>query len=102
MTEVKMIKQEIKEIKEDNSTDINEHNITEIINLKEHSRPMVDLPSLVEEDINILLLHYPCNGKAENITGHCNTRNDFLTCNFKKRKAIYKPKIIACIPGKFS
>ena len=102
VTEVKMIKQEIKEIKEDNSTDINEHNITEIINLKEHSRPMVDLPSLVEEDINILLLHYPCNGKAENITGHCNTRNDFLTCNFKKRKAIYKPKIIACIPGKFS
>ena len=42
-----MIKQEIKE---DNSTDINEQNITEIINLKEHSKPMTDPPSL-EEDI---------------------------------------------------
>ena len=43
-----MIKQEIKE---DNSTDINENNIAEIINLKEHSKPMTDPPSLVEEDI---------------------------------------------------
>ena len=42
MTEAKTIKQEIREIKEDNSTDINEHNITEIINLKEHSKPMID------------------------------------------------------------
>ena len=50
MTEAKMIKQEIKEIKEDNSTDINEQNIVEIINLKEHSKPMIDPPSL-EEDI---------------------------------------------------
>ena len=50
MTEAKTIKQEIREIKEDNSTDINEHNITEIINLKEHSKPMIDPPSL-EEDI---------------------------------------------------
>ena len=47
MTEAKTIKQEIKE---NNSTDINEHNITEIINLKEHSKPMTDPPSL-EEDI---------------------------------------------------
>ena len=51
MTEAKMIKREIKEIKEDNSTDINENNIAEIINLKEHSKPMTDPPSLVEEDI---------------------------------------------------
>ena len=43
-----MIKQEIKE---DNSTDINEHNIAEIINLKEHSKSMTDPPSLEEEDI---------------------------------------------------
>ena len=42
MTEAKMVKQEIKEIKEDNSTDINEQNIAEIINLKEHSKPMID------------------------------------------------------------
>ena len=51
VTEAKMIKREIKEIKEDNSTDINENNIAEIINLKEHSKPMTDPPSLVEEDI---------------------------------------------------
>ena len=43
-----MIKQEIKE---DNSTDINEHNIAKIINFKEHSKSMTDPPSLVEEDI---------------------------------------------------
>ena len=34
MTEVKMVKQEIKEIKEDNFTDINEQNIVEIVNLQ--------------------------------------------------------------------
>ena len=50
MTKAKTIKQEIREIKEDNSTDINEHNIIEIVNLKEHSKPMIDPPSL-EEDI---------------------------------------------------
>ena len=47
MTELIMIKQEIKE---DNSIDINEQNIAELINLKEHSKPMIDPPSL-EEDI---------------------------------------------------
>ena len=41
LTEVKMIKQEIKE---DNSPDINEQNIAEIINLKELSKPMIDPP----------------------------------------------------------
>ena len=44
MTEAKMIKQEIKEIKEDNSTDIDEQNIVEIIILKEFSKPMIDPP----------------------------------------------------------
>ena len=39
MTEAKIVKQEIKE---DNSTDIDEQNITEIINLKEFSNPMID------------------------------------------------------------
>ena len=34
-----MVKQEIKDIKEDNSTEINEQNIAEIINLKEFSNP---------------------------------------------------------------
>ena len=33
VTEVKMVKHEIKEIKEDNYTDINEQNIAEIVNL---------------------------------------------------------------------
>ena len=36
MAEAKMVKQEIKDIKEDNSTYINKQNIVEIINLKEH------------------------------------------------------------------
>ena len=42
MTEAKIVKQEIKEIKEDNSIDIDEQNIAEIINLKELS--MIDPP----------------------------------------------------------
>ena len=46
MTKAKMIKQEIKE---DNSTNINKQNITEIINLKEYSKPMIDPPSLGED-----------------------------------------------------
>ena len=45
-----MVKQEIKDIKEDNSTNINEQNIVELINLKELSTPMIDLSSL-EDDI---------------------------------------------------
>ncbi|KAK9997115.1 hypothetical protein SO802_021801 [Lithocarpus litseifolius] len=44
MTRVKMIKQEIEEIKEDNSTDINEQNITEIVNLKDFPKPLTDFP----------------------------------------------------------
>ena len=43
-----MVKQEIKE---DNSTDINEQNIVEIINLKEFSKPMIDPPPL-EKDVS--------------------------------------------------
>ena len=43
MTEAKMVKQEIKE---DNSTDIDEQNIAEIVNLKELSKPMIDPRSL--------------------------------------------------------
>ena len=39
MTETKMVKQEIKG---DNSIDIDEQNIAEIINLKEFSNPMTD------------------------------------------------------------
>ena len=42
MTEATMVKQEIKEIKGDNSIDIDEQNIAEIINLKEFSNPMID------------------------------------------------------------
>ena len=44
MIDAKMVKQEIREIKKDSSTDINEQNIIEIINLKEHSKPMTDPP----------------------------------------------------------
>ena len=49
MTEAKIVKQEIKE---DNSTDIDEQNITEIINLKEFSNPMIDTPSLEKDALN--------------------------------------------------
>ena len=52
MTEAKMIKQEIKDIKEDNSIDINEQNIAEIINLKEFSKPMTEPPSLEKDSLN--------------------------------------------------
>ena len=43
MIEAKIVKQEIKE---DNSTNIDEQNIAKIINLKEFSKPMIDPPSL--------------------------------------------------------
>ena len=43
ITEAKIVK---KEIKEDNSIDIDEQNIAKIINLKEFSNPMIDPPSL--------------------------------------------------------
>ena len=46
MTEAKMVKQEIKE---DNSTNIDEQNIAEIINLKELSKPMIDLPPFIRK-----------------------------------------------------
>ena len=49
MTEAKIVKQEIKE---DNSTDIDEQNIAEIINLKEFSKPMIDPPSLEKDTYN--------------------------------------------------
>ena len=47
MTEEKIVKQEIKE---DNSTDIDEQNIVEIINLKEFSKPMIDPPLLGKDN----------------------------------------------------
>ena len=43
ITEAKIVK---KEIKEDNSIDIDAQNIAKIINLKEFSNPMIDPPSL--------------------------------------------------------
>ena len=46
MTEAKIVKQEIKE---ENSTEIDEQNIAKIINLKEFSKPIID-PSLLEND----------------------------------------------------
>ena len=49
MIESKIVKQEIKE---DDSTDIDEQNIAEIINLKEFSKPMIDPPLLEKDDGN--------------------------------------------------
>ena len=44
MTEVKLVKQEIKEIKEDNSLDIDEQNIVEIVNLRDFPKLLTDSP----------------------------------------------------------
>ena len=44
MTKVKLVKQEIKEIKEDNSTNIDEQNIAEIVNLRDFPKPLTDSP----------------------------------------------------------
>ena len=52
MTKAKMVKQEIKDIKEDNSTEINEQNITEIINLKELSKLVTEPPSLEKDNLD--------------------------------------------------
>ena len=41
MTEVKIVKQEIKEI---NSTNIDEQNIAKIVNLKDFPKPLIDSP----------------------------------------------------------
>ena len=49
MTEAKIVKQEIKE---DNSTEIDEQNIAKIINLKELSKSMIDPPLLEKDDGN--------------------------------------------------
>ena len=49
MTEAKIVKEEIKE---DNSTEIDEQNIAKIINLKELSKPMIDPPLLEKDDGN--------------------------------------------------
>ena len=42
MTEAKIVKQEIKEINEGNSIEINKQNIAEIANLKYFPRPLID------------------------------------------------------------
>ena len=55
--EVKMVKQEIKEIKEDNSTKIEKQNIAEIVNLKDFPKPLTDSPviDIIITDLPILL-----------------------------------------------
>ena len=52
MTEAKMGKQEIKDIKEDNSIEINEQNIAEIINLKVLSKLVTKPPSLEKDNLD--------------------------------------------------
>ena len=42
MTEVKLVKQQVKEIKEDNSIDIDEQNIAEMVNLRDFHKPLTD------------------------------------------------------------
>ena len=50
--EAKMVKQGIKEIKEDNSTNINKQNIVEIINLRKFYKPITEPPSLEKDNLN--------------------------------------------------
>ena len=52
MIEAKIVKQEIKGIKEDNYTEIDEQNSAKIINFKELSKPMIDPPLLEKDDGN--------------------------------------------------
>ena len=42
MTEVKLVKQEVKEIKEENSIDIDEQNIAEMVNLRDFPKLLTD------------------------------------------------------------
>ena len=42
MTEVKLVKQEVKAIKEDNSIDIDEQNIAEMVNLRDFPKLLTD------------------------------------------------------------
>ena len=42
MTEVKLVKQEVKEIKEDNSIDIDKQNIAEMVNLRDFPKALTD------------------------------------------------------------
>ena len=42
MTEVKLVKQQVKEIKEDNSIDIDEQNIAEMVNLRDFPKLLTD------------------------------------------------------------
>ena len=52
MTKVKLVKQEIKEIKEDNSTNIDEQNIAEIVNLRDFPKPLTNSPVTDINDSN--------------------------------------------------
>ena len=72
MTETKMVKQGIKE---DNSIDINEQNITEIIKLKEFPKPKTEPRSLEKDNLNN-------DSNRQNILSLTNTETinkDFLT-----------------------
>ena len=74
MTETKIVKQEIKEIKEDNSTEINKQNIAELANLKYFPRPLTD--SLVTGIIMIELLDPPTDKEVTDINVSNNNKID--------------------------
>ena len=74
MTETKIVKQEIKEIKEDNSTEINKQNIAELANLKYFPRPLTD--SLVTGIIMIELLAPPTDKEVTDINVSNNNKID--------------------------
>ena len=69
MTETKIVKQEIKEIKEDNSTEINKQNIAELANLKYFPRPLTGI-------IMIELLEPPTDKEVTDINVSNNNKID--------------------------
>ena len=74
MIEEKMVKQEIKEIKQDNSTEINKQNIAEIANLKYFPRSLID--SLVTCIIMTEPLDPPIDKEVTNINVSNNNKID--------------------------
>ena len=105
MTETKIVKQEIKEIKEDNSTEINKQNIAELANLKYFPRPSTD--SLV---IGIIMIELPDPPTDKVVTDINVSNNNKIDSNRKNSLSLIdrfifenmETKIILIINKEFS
>ena len=76
MTEAKIVKQEIKEIKEDNSTNIDDQNIAKIVNLKDFPKTFTD--SLV---IGIMMANSPDSPIDKEVTDINISNNNKIDSN---------------------